>query len=202
MESLYASFFFDLGPRLLFLLAALPSAVAVVLVLAFIRDRPQGGSRIFKGLSYKDLSRNFWLDLMLSSVFALGSFSYSFLLLYPKHFGIAEPTGPVLYLTFTLVAAVSSVPFGRLSDRVGRKSVLFLSFVRAAVCAVFLVARSLLEILLVFVLYGLHKAGIETIQRAFAAELSPAEFRASTYGGFQLAIGLCALPSSFIAGIL
>lgn len=42
----------------------------------------------------------------------------------------------------------------------------------------------------------------DAIQIAFAPELSPVELRAGTHGGFQLAIGLCALRWSFVAGIL
>jgi len=42
----------------------------------------------------------------------------------------------------------------------------------------------------------------DAIKIAFAAELSAVELRASTHGGFQPAIGLCALRWSFIAGIL
>jgi len=40
------------------------------------------------------------------------------------------------------------------------------------------------------------------VQTAFVAELAPTEFRASVLGAFRLVLGLCALPSSIIAGIL
>jgi MFS family permease len=40
------------------------------------------------------------------------------------------------------------------------------------------------------------------VQRTFVSELAPVEFRASSLGGFQMVIGLCALPSSLIAGLL
>jgi len=55
---------------------------------------------------------------------------------------------------------------------------------------------------LTFILYGAHKGAIEPVQRSFVSELSPVEFRASSLGGFQMVVGLCALPASFIAGIL
>jgi predicted MFS family arabinose efflux permease len=32
--------------------------------------------------------------------------------------------------------------------------------------------------------------------------LGPEEYRASTLGGFQMVIGLCALPASVVAGLL
>jgi len=57
-------------------------------------------------------------------------------------------------------------------------------------------------IILIFVLYGIHKAALEPVQRTFVCELSPLRFRASCLGGFQMIIGLCALPASFVAGLL
>jgi MFS family permease len=54
----------------------------------------------------------------------------------------------------------------------------------------------------VFILYGFHKAAFEPVQRAFVAELAPVEYRASTLGGYQMVVGLCALPASFVAGLL
>jgi MFS family permease len=195
--------FFHLGYRNLFLLAALPSAVAVLLVLALIKEIPRGESRIFKGLSLKHLDRNFWLFLVLSSFFALGSFSYSFLLIYAEGFGISESSLPVLYLTFTLVAALLSLPFGRLSDLIGRKRVMLVSFFAwGMTCLGFLVLRGTWGAFSCFVLYGVHRAALEPVQKTLVAELAPADYRASALGGFQMVVGLCAFPSSFVAGLL
>ena len=55
---------------------------------------------------------------------------------------------------------------------------------------------------LTFVLYGMHKGALEPVQKSFVSELAPKDFRASGLGVFQLVTGLCALPSSFIAGLL
>jgi len=70
------------------------------------------------------------------------------------------------------------------------------------VCLTFILLSSHLAIILAFILYGAHKAALEPVQRTFVAELAPRDFRASCLGGFQMVIGLCAFPSSFIAGIL
>jgi len=109
----------------------------------------------------------------------------------------------VLYLVFTLVAALFSLPFGKLADHIGRKKVLFISYVLwGFVCLCFLLIHSIFAIVLVFVLYGLHKAALEPVQKTLVSELAPEQYRASTLGGYQMIIGLCALPASLIAGIL
>jgi MFS family permease len=196
-------FFGLLGYKNLFLIAAVPSVIGALLVLFMIREAKPSGGRLYKGLSMKDLDTNFRLLLFLSAVFALGSFSYSFLLIYAKQFGFQTELVPVLYLIFTAVASIFSWPFGRLADKVGRRSVLILSYsFWGLVCLSFVFVESYLAIILTFVLYGLHKGALEPVQKTLVSELAPAEYRASGLGAFQMVIGILALPSSFIAGVL
>lgn len=199
---------FGLGSlQTLFLVASVPSLIGATLVFAFIQDRKT--NKIYKGLALKDLTHNFKLFLFLSSVFALGSFSYSFLLLYVKDFDFETTFLPnfeiqiLMYLVFTVVAALTSLPFGWLADKIGRKTILILSFAFwGLVCLGFAYVQSLLEIGLLFVVYGMHRGAIEPVQKALVSELAPTDYRASTLGAFQLVTGLCALPASLMAGLL
>ncbi len=192
-----------LGYRILFALAALPSLASAALVFSFIKERKPERLTIYKGFSFKELDRNFTLFLILSSVYALGTFSYSFLLVYAKEFGFTPTFVPVLYLIFTAAASLLSYPFGKLADKIGRKPVLLLSyFFWIFVCMIAISKPNRSMIFLIFILYGAHKGAVEPVQKTFVSELAPCEFRASCLGGFQMVIGLCALPASFIAGVL
>lgn len=192
-----------LGYRILFALAAIPSVVSAFLVFTLIKEKKTEPIKIYKGISLKDLNRNFRLFLVSSSFYALGAFSYSFLLIWAKNFGFRLSFVPVLYLIFTFSAFLFSYPFGRLSDKIGRKSVLLISYLFwIAVCLVVISEPNRMMIILVFILYGAHKGALEPVQRTFVCELAPPEFRASCLGGFQMIIGLCALPASFVAGVL
>ena len=192
-----------LGYRLLFALAALPSLFGSLLILIKIKDKKEDRGEIFKGLSLRDLTPNLRLYILLSAVFALGAFSYSFLLVYAKTLGFKITFIPLLYLLYTAIASLFSYPFGRLSDRIGRKRVLFLAyFFWAAICLGILTAPSPILVILAFILFGLHKAALDPVQKTLTCELAPAAFRASCLGGFQMVVGLCALPASFLAGLL
>ncbi len=195
-------FFKLLGYKRLLLLASIPSAIAALLILLMVKEKKPSDIKIYKGLSFKDLNKDFKLYLLSSSFFALGSFSYSFLLIFAKEFGFKITFVPVLYLIFTATASVFSIPFGSLSDKMGRKFVLMLSLIFwALVCLGFIFVHSYTSILFTFVLYGLHKGALDPVQQTLVSELAPVKYRASSLGGFQMVIGLCAFPASLLAGI-
>jgi MFS family permease len=193
--------FLDL--RVLFALAALPSLVSVAVILLLIREAKPAEKHVFRGVFLKDFSSNFRLYLISNAIFALGAFSYSFLLIFAKDAGFKPGFVPVLYLLYTAAASFLSLPFGRLSDRFGRKPILLISFGLWSVVSLGMVfGRSLVFMGGMFVVYGLHKAALEPAQRALVSDLAPAGLRASFLGTFQMVIGLCALPASFLAGLL
>ena len=187
----------------IFLVAAVPSVIAALLVYIVIKEKRESGRRIFKGFSFRDIDNNFRLYLILSAIFALGSFSYSFLLIFAQKAGFPLITIPILYLIFTLFAALLSYPFGRLADKIGRKRVLFVSYgFWIGVCLIFVLWQVYWAIVFTFVLYGLHRAAIDPVQRTIVSEIAPVQYRASSLGAFQLIVGVCALPASLAAGIL
>lgn len=53
-----------------------------------------------------------------------------------------------------------------------------------------------------FVFYGIYKSLVDGTQRAFAADLIPAEQRGSAFGLYYTLLSLATLPSSVIAGFL
>mgnify|MGYP001237784097 CR=1 FL=1 len=192
-----------LGYRKLFFLAAVPSVLAAFLIFIGIKEKRETIKTIYKGMRLKDLDSNFRLFLVLSAIFSLGSFSYSFLMIFSEKNGFKMATIPVLYLLFTAVAFATSIPFGKLADKIGRKKVVAVSFILWGMVSIcLLLEKSLAVIVVAFVLYGMHRGAIDTVQKAFVSELCPTEYRASALGGFQMVVGLCALPASLAAGLL
>lgn len=195
--------FKKIGYRALFILAAIPSLISVLLILIKIKEPSHTEKVIYKGMTLRDLDRNFVLFMILSGIFAIGNFTYSFLLIRAKQIGFPEAFVPVLYLVYTLSASLTAYPFGRLADRIGRKTVMQMSFLLwGLVCLDVIFFQSKIMIFLMFVIYGLHKGALEPVQSTIVSELAPEKFRASSLGTYQMLIGLCAFPASLIAGFL
>ena len=196
-------FFQFVGYHALFLFAAPASLIAGILVIVAIKERKQLKVKLHKGLAFSNLTKEFRLFLILSSIFALGSFSYSFLIIGANKAGFQPLFIPVLFLIFTIFAAAFAIPFGKLADKIGRKNVIFLAFTFwILTCLIFIFTQDLAWLVVAFVLYGLHLAALDPVQTTFVSELAPKKFRASAIGGFEMAIGLCALPASLGAGLL
>lgn len=192
---------FDL--RTVFWCAAVPGLLAVLLLVAGIRDQPRpvmprpttGGLRLPHGQL-----RAYLLILLL---FTLGNSADAFLLLRAGELGVAPVRLPLLWAFFHLVKMLSVFPFGALSDRIGRRGVIVAGWgVYAAAYLGFAMATSEWQIWLLFAGYGLFYGLTEGAEKALVADLVPAVERGAAFGWFNAAVGLGALPASLLFGAL
>ncbi|MHA1860919.1 MAG: MFS transporter, partial [Candidatus Ranarchaeia archaeon] len=194
------------GLRLLFLMAAIPSFVGAIIIFTRIPEFRRAKDSMV--LQIPQMHKTLVLFTVISMVFAFASFSFSLVTLYAGNYLIIPSINPVVgvpfaYLIFTIAASVSSMPMGKLSDRIGRRPSLILGYAFfAAMCTFFLFEPNSLLIVLALIFYGLSLGATIPIQRAFVSELSPPSLRASVLGFYQMAIGVVSLPSSAIAGFL
>ncbi|MCW7074881.1 MAG: MFS transporter [Candidatus Methanospirare jalkutatii] len=160
--------------------------------------------------------------IAVSTVFALSNFSYMFFIYGAMlYFGTngeshaALVISIALYTLFNIFYAIFAIPFGKLSDKIGRFKVISAGFsLYALTCFCFALAVSLtdaksvtmpLALLIfsaLFASYGIVKAILEGNQRAFVADLAPEEAKATALGAFHTSVGLASLPASVIAGFL
>jgi len=154
-------------------------------------------------VSFKELSWNLKLFIIVSSIFAIGHFGYAFLLLRAKDIGLTDQASLLLYVLFYLVYVIFTIPSGILSDKIGRKPILMISYALFAITSFGLIfTSSIYSILLFFIIYGIFYAMIDGAQRAFVVDLAPKHLKATALGTFHATIGLVALPGGFIAGLL
>jgi MFS family permease len=185
----------------LFLLAAIPTAGSVIIIATCVKEKR--GKDVFKGINFRGLDRNLKLFFLSSALFALATFSYSFLMLFSSGFGYADGQLPLLYILFAIVYATAAYPFGQASDRIGRKPILIVAFALLILTAAWAyLVHDWITVIPLFILFGLSTAALDPVQTALVADLVEEESRASILGAFQMVIGLCALPAGMIIGYL
>lgn len=112
------------------------------------------------------------------AIFTLVNSSNAFLLLKAKSTGFTDTNVVLLHFIFNLTASIFSIPFGKFSDRVGRKKLLVAGYLLFAVCYMgFAFAASPWQMVIVFMLYGLYAAMISGVERAFVVEISPSHMK-------------------------
>ncbi len=188
--------------RQMFLLAAIPSLLGSLIVLFFIRERARA-DHLKPVFSFKFVSRDLKIFTLISAIFTLGTFSDSFYILAASRLGVSLKLVPLFFLTFLFCSSVFAIPFGKLSDKIGRIFVVAAAFILFIIVnLIFIFYNSFWMIFLAFVVYGIHSAAYEGNLKTIVAEFAPSSLRSSIIGSFQMLIGLIALPASLIAGIL
>ena len=192
-----------IGIRWVFYLTVIPGLMAFLMVL-LVRERPASVAAKAKlDVSLRQFPQGYWTYLVVTAVFALGNSSNAFLLLRTRDSGASLETTILVYAAFNLVAALISYPAGSLSDRFGRRNVLFacfgiflLSYLGFAITSTFVVISAM------FVLYGLYQGIFRAVGKAFASDFVPERLRASGIGWYSTTVGLLQLVASLVGGIL
>jgi MFS family permease len=214
---LLAAFFLrfaGLPLRQVFLLAAVPAAFAVAIVLLAVREpRPRepgvraagAGAAIEAGAppEPRSLGRPFYSLMAAFVIFTLGNSTDAFLLLRLSDAGASAATVAALWSALHVVKALSTYAGGLLSDRAGRRPMLLGGWlVYAAVYAGFALAESAATLNVLFIAYGLYFGLTEPVEKAWVSELVPDRLRGTAFGVYHAAVGLSALPASIVFGFL
>lgn len=191
--------------KTIFALSMIPIFLAL-LMFAFVKEKREPRETGKRERFWQNVGRldgRLKLYLLVAFLFTLGNSSNTFLLLRAMDVGFSDTDVILLYFVYNLVASLFSIPFGRRSDRIGRKRVLVIGYaVFALVYLGFAFASSKVMMLLAFVLYGLYTAMVAGVERAFIAEIAPAQLKGTMLGLHATLVGVALLPASVIAGLL
>jgi MFS family permease len=189
--------------RMVFLLAAIPAAAAMIVLIFGVRESPRESvqPKDRTKLDRSGLSRRFWAYLGVLMVFTLGNSTDALLILRANELGVSAAIVPILWAVLHVVKSVSSTPGGVLSDRLGRRPLIVAGWlVYAAVYLGFAYASETWHAWALFIVYGLYFGMTEGVEKALVADLVPAGVRGAAFGWYNLTIGLAALPASLLFG--
>jgi MFS family permease len=199
--------------RFVFLFSLIPGAVAVIILIYFVKEvarkrdpRKKTMTLVsnIRSLINRRKSKPFVFLLIVSGIFGLGAFNFSFILLRASDLKIEESFIPIIYAVINVAHTAAGIPAGMLADRIGKEKVLIIGYLVFTISTV-LMAISSESPLYAYVLasiFGLHLGISETVQRAIIPKYVSSEFRGTAYGLYYLVAGVTFFIANVIFGFL
>lgn len=193
--------------RTVFLLAAIPGLLSVLVLVLGVRETPRepidAAPTKAAPLRGVPLGKQFWTFLASVFLFTLGNSTDAFLILRANQLGVSVAMVPILWAALHVVKSAASVPGGGLSDKLGRKPLIFAGWaLYALVYFAFGRATEMWHAWALFLVYGVFFGLTEGTERAMVADLVGRARRGTAFGWYNLAIGIGALPASLLFGFL
>lgn len=189
----------------IFLLAALPGIVSVVLAMGLreAKREPPVASEP-SAIRWTEALRAPGLRpiLTLHAVFAIANTSDAFLLLRAKDLGFSESGVIAAYLFYNVAYALLSYPAGKLSDTTGRWPLIAMGWMAYAAVYVGFALAGASWVWPLFLLYGVYVALTQGVAKAQVAELAPKESKGTVLGAFFLLTGICSLIGNLAFGLV
>jgi MFS family permease len=187
---------------IIFTAAAISALSLIPLIFVSKTSRKKQNIPFLKSADY--LSPKLKYIILTLSVFTLANFGlYLFLLVIAKNITGTFVIPLLLFLLFNVISASLMIPFGKLSDKFGRKIILMLGFVLFLILSITFIfnANSLIAITILFALYGVINAMTLSNQKALVSDFA-GNTKGTAMGVYYFATGLVSIAAGLIAGIL
>ena len=199
--------------RGVFVVSLIPGAIAVLILILFVKEiaiKREGRSKaatIFSNIgTVMSDNKPFVFLLIISGIFSLGAFNFSFILLKASELGIDNDLIPIVYAVINVSHTAIGIPSGILADKIGKEKVLIIGYSIFAVSTVLMAAISSAEnSIYAFVLaaiFGLYIGISETVQRAVVPRYVSSELRGTAFGVYNVVLGTSLFVSNVVFGFL
>ncbi|HZJ18225.1 MAG TPA: MFS transporter [Patescibacteria group bacterium] len=198
-------YFLEENIRLVFFLAFIPSAIGVILLILFIREKKKTAKekKFSFSFKWKDINPKFKFFLLISIIFGLGNSSDAFLILRAQSLGFSAFLVTLAYVFYNVSQTIFSTPAGSLADKIGARRVYGIGLlIFAAVYLSFAVINDPIWIWIIFPIYGVYIAFTDGVSKAYIAQYIEEKESGTYFGIYQTGIALSAFFASFLSGIL
>ncbi|MBM4354512.1 MAG: MFS transporter [Deltaproteobacteria bacterium] len=217
-----------LSMRGVFLAAAIPSVIVVVLILAGVEEKKeavgdgglraapkatapgqradadrveQPGARIGGRAALREMGPGYRKLLLAVLVFTLGNSTDAFLLLRLSELGVDAGQVAFIWAVHSLIRMGAAWFGGNLGDRLGHRNMILIGWLfYAVVYLAFAVVDHPWAAIAVFLAYGVYFGFTEPTEKALVSAMVPKKLLGTAFGFYHGAIGLAALPASLLFG--
>ena len=201
--------------RGIFIVSLLPGVVAVIILIFFVKEvsaRRKDSDTLtsMKTIMFSNFrsvlkgNNSFVLLLVISGIFGVGTFNYSFILLKASDLGIGKDVIPLVYAVINISHTIIGIPSGVLADRIGKEKVLIIGYFMFIVSAILMVGLSENShyAYLLAAIFGLHVGISETVQRAVIPKYISSDLRGTAFGLYNVVVGTSFFISNITFGFL
>ncbi len=193
--------------RHVFLFASIPVILGLFVIGFFVHEKQSDvktteiNTNPIK-LSLKEFDGNFKRFLVVIAIFTLSNSTDAFLLLRAKDAGITTAVLPLLWMFLHISKVIFSLIGGDLSDRFGRKTLIFTGWmIYALVYAGFAFVNAPWQVWALFLVYGSYFGLTEGVEKALVADLVTPKKRGTAFGFYNLAFSITVFPASLLFGL-
>jgi MFS family permease len=196
--------------RSIFLISLIPGGIALLILVFFVKE-----VRIKRSIAARTTilsnidcvirgNRPFILLLVITGIFGIGAFNFSFILLRASELGIADSLIPLVYATINVAHTAIGIPSGILADKVGKEKVLIVGYSIFGVSTALMISISgnIHYAYMLAAIFGLYMGISETAQRAVVPRYMVSELRGTAYGLYNVVIGITFFAANLVFGFL
>ncbi|MDR3224110.1 MAG: MFS transporter [Holosporales bacterium] len=191
----------------LFWIAAIPSTIAIVILILFVKEHVKTEEektkrRNIRFADLKLLGQKFWILMIVVVVFMLGRFSEIFISLHAcGNFGLNIAYGTVITMIYNFVSTVVSYPIGKMSDSRGRLNLLLFGF--ATLLSAHLLMGFAINISMIIcgtITWGIQRGISEGLFSTLVSDYVPKDLRGTGFGVYYFVVSISTAIASALAG--
>ena len=190
--------------RLILYIAAIPAFIS--LLFFFYVKEPKKKlitNKTKLTFSLKSVPKQFKIFLLGMAIFSLGNSSDTFLILRANNLGLGLALVITAYILYNIVYAAVSTPAGRISDKLGPKSVFLVGLVIFIVVYLgFAFNKSHFMVWVLFATYGFYIALTDGVSKAWVGAMVRKERAATAYGTVYTITSVFTVIASIIGGYI
>ena len=191
--------------RDVFFASAIPGLLVILLLIYGLPATPvPSGMVSAPRFAWRELDSRLRGLIIASAALALAAVPDAFLVLWMQARGVGLVWVPLLWAVMHVVKTLVAMPFGMLSDRVSRLTVVIGGWGARVVLLALLALLGDGQWLpwALLLAYAAAVASTEGAERALIGDVAPAASKATAFGAYHMLSGLCALPGALLFGVM
>ena len=190
--------------RDIFWFSLIPGIIALFILARHVQERKIIPKNQGVFANFRELFRGkFLMFLLIMTVFSIGAFNFSFILVESSELGLEDNFVPLVYVVINIMHTLVGLPSGILADKIGTEKVVLISFALFLLTCIigFFETEFVLVGFVMAAIFGLYHGITITSQRTMVSRYVPEQLRGTAFGLYYLFVGISFLVANLTFGM-